>query len=179
MSNYNQVALVVGHSPRRKGARNRKSQETEFGYNDSLVHSIHHALPRITIPVYRTSTYSYLPYQINRLNPDVIISFHCNSFDTTVSGTEMLYYHNSVLGQAYAQIIQHEVVSALNLPDRGWKRCTRWNRGGWILSRTWAPCIIAESFFIDNDKDLQIGITRIHSLRDAYIGAIEQILEGS
>jgi N-acetylmuramoyl-L-alanine amidase len=66
-------------------------------------------------------TYKELPDDINALNPDFIISLHCNAFNGKASGTEVLYYHKSEKGKKMAEILLNHLVEYLKLPNRGIK----------------------------------------------------------
>lgn len=171
-------ALVIGHSETDPGAVNENSGITEFGFNKGLATLIdRYACPSaVAIDlVFRSHSYRELPAILNRLGPDFIISLHCNAFNKTASGTEVLYYHKSTKGFEIATILQGELVNALGLPDRGVKGKTSKDRGGYLLKNTNAPCVIAEPFFIDNDNDLQIAIQNQFALLMAYTNAIHQI----
>lgn len=160
------VAVVVGHRAGSQGAVNANSGVTEYEYNDGLAPLICEGLKRNgmeAVIVHRT-TYETLPDDINELNPDFILSLHCNSFgDTSVSGSETLYYHTSTKGKALATSIQREVVNALGLRDRGIQSTSAEGRGGYLLRYTDAPCVIIEPGFISNDQDFD-ALTEKRSL---------------
>ena len=63
----------------------------------------------------------------------------------------------------------------LDLPNRGAKPKTAEDRGGYLLMNTDAPCVIAEPFFIDNNKDLKIAQENKGDLVAAYFSAISAI----
>jgi len=172
-------ALIIGHSEKDPGAVNEKACITEFGFNRGLAKLIDKYVCPSAVSielVYRDVLYSKLPEKVNRLNPDFIISLHCNAFNEAASGTEVLYYHKSSKGFEIAGILQNELVQALHLKDRGIKGKSAEDRGGYLLRYTDAPCVIAEPFFIDNDNDLQIAIQNQFALLMAYINAIHQVV---
>lgn len=174
------VALIIGHSAKDKGAINKKSGIQEFDYNNELVGLISKSLMKLHIDhdvIYRQS-YSGLPEKVNRTNADLVIEFHCNAFNEKATGTEMLYWHNSKNGKRLAELCQNDVVSCLELPDRGVKPIDSNARGGNLLRYTNMPCIIAESFFIDNDDDLYVGQTEMHRLAESYVCAIHEYIQG-
>ncbi len=189
-------ALVIGHKEKSQGAANPKSGLTEWTFSKPLVNQIHYECMAdsdsnglITKVVHRDVSYSKLPDKINSLNPDYIILFHCNSAVKTIftegeivyvpvgSGTEMLYYHKSKRGQKMAGILQSHVVKALDLPSRGLKPKTRKDRGGKVLRETSAPCVLAESFFINNDGDVKRAFKNYAELIQAYIAAMKEIIK--
>jgi len=171
------VALVVGHKESSQGATNVASGISEFEFNFKLAEQIEFALIDTNVQceiVYRNS-YSELPEEINAMDPNFIVSLHCNAYDTRASGTEVLYYHSSTLGKAMAEILQEELLFALSLNNRGVKSKHSEDRGGYLLRYTKAPCVIAEPFFIDNDKDFDTAKSRLPRLVEAYVNAIENI----
>jgi len=170
------VALVIGHSEKSQGASNKTTGLTEWVFNESLANDIIKCISNIDIiKVYRETTYGALPSEINKLNPDLVISMHCNAFNQKASGTETLYYYSSVKGKEYAEVFNKHVVKALGLPDRGCRPRTSENRGGHILKNTKAPCLIIEPFFIDNNNDLMVVNNKSVELVQAYVNAIIEI----
>jgi N-acetylmuramoyl-L-alanine amidase len=168
-------ALVIGHKKTSPGASNSSSGLNEFTFNESLSIDIEKRVKGVQIQRIYRRTYKTLPDDINELNPDFIISLHCNAFNESVSGTEVLYYHKSSKGKKFAKILNDKLVNALELKNRGIKPKTSEDRGGYLLKNTKAPCLISEPFFIDNDNDLQTAIEKRKELIDAYVEAIEEI----
>jgi N-acetylmuramoyl-L-alanine amidase len=172
-------ALVVGHKPDKPGACNETYNVCEFNFNDNLIDSIMESLvdpidPHGGIDLVKVlrKTYSNLPNEINELNPDFVVSFHCNAFNKKASGTETLYYHTSERGKKIAQKFQDNMVTVLHLPDRGIKGKRVEDRGGHLLRYVKAPCILIEPFFIDNDSDFE----RITNVRQSFVTAIQKSL---
>lgn len=170
-------ALVIGHKKTSPGAINVKSNLTEFDFNDDLSIHIEKKVKKVNIQRIYRRTYQELPDDINSLNPDFIVSLHCNAFDSKTSGTEVLYYHTSTIGKKMAEILLKHLVEYLKLPNRGIKARTAEDRGGYLLRYTKAPCTISEPFFIDNDSDLARAQEDIDGLALAYANAIDEISE--
>lgn len=170
-------ALVIGHKKYSPGAVNLASGINEFKFNEQLAIEIEQRVSDVLIQRVYRRTYNTLPLDINELDPDFVISLHCNAFNKTASGTEVLYYHRSKKGKLFADILQKKLVLALSLPDRGIKSRTVEDRGGYLLKQTNAPCLISEPFFIDNDSDLEIVTTNRFALVDAYAAAINDIAQ--
>lgn len=168
-------ALVIGHSEKSQGAKNANSGLTEFEFNNKMAQQIKVLSDQVDIQLVYRSTYKDLPQDINKLNPDFILSLHCNAFNKQASGTEVLYYHRSQTGKRMAELTHVELLKTLGLPDRGIKGITSEDRGGYLLRYTAKPCIIAEPFFIDNDSDLQIAQQNFNPLCFAYINSINAI----
>ena len=179
--NKMKCALVVGHKESSQGAENQSKKITEFMFNTQLAIDITNRLKCEDIKIvtvfrgdYRGS-YNDLPGKINKEHPDFIISLHCNSFNTKVSGTEVLYYHKSKTGHMMASVLHDNLVEALELNARGLRPKTSEDRGGPVLRYTKAPCILAEPFFIDNDHDLDQAKIQYEWLVKAYGDSILQI----
>lgn len=152
------VAVIIGHSESSQGATNKNYGVSEFEFNRKLAHDIEHSFHLFNktdeiVVVYRETTYQDLPIQVNELKPDLIVSLHCNAFDTHANGCEMLYYHKSEKGKEVARIFQNNIVRGFDNKDRGIKPKVSEDRGGYLLRYTNAPCIICEPFFIDNDDE--------------------------
>jgi N-acetylmuramoyl-L-alanine amidase len=155
-------ALVVGHKPHSPGACNESSGICEFELNNELVDLIISRLSSSVDPdggielvkVLR-NTYKGLPDDINKLEPDFVVSFHCNAYNKRASGTETLFYHKSMKGKKIAELFQENMLYILELPNRGVKGISVEDRGGNLLRYTNAPCVLIEPFFIDNDNDLR------------------------
>jgi N-acetylmuramoyl-L-alanine amidase len=168
-------ALVIGHKKSSSGASNKESGLTEFAFNEKLAMEIEDEVNDVDVQRIYRRTYKTLPGDINEFNPDFIISLHCNAFNETASGTEVLYYHRSVKGKIMAEILNEKLVAALGLNNRGIKSKSTEDRGGYLLKSTSAPCVIAEPFFIDNNSDLKVVIDNMDALIKAYATSITSI----
>ena len=148
------AALVIGHTKNSPGACNSAYDICEFEFNDRLVQKIDCLIDeRCEVEVVYRDTYNLLPNKINKLNPDFVVCFHANAFDTKIVGAETLYYYKSKKGKRIAEVFQSKLVDTLNLYDRGIRPKSSEQRGGYVLKHTNAPCIILEPFFIDNDDE--------------------------
>ena len=125
---------------------NETNNTTEFEFNDDLAIRIEKQEIETNIQRIYRRTYTDLPNDINQLEPDFIISLHCNAYNKTVSGTEVLYYYKSTTGKIIAQILQNNLIEELGLKDLGIKPKTAEDRGGLLLKYTKAPCLIANHF---------------------------------
>ena len=183
------ICLIIGHGQYKKdsngntyrepGATNPNNKYTEFQYNSELVPKIADKLKEEYEILIENRAYNSIEdtAKINTFNPELIISFHCNdSENDTATGTEAIYYPGSVKGKELATIVSKNVSEALGLKNRGAKEPWQ-GRGSGLLSRTKAPCVISEGFFIDNDTDLKIGLERMDGYVDAIIKSIHEFLE--
>ena len=167
-------ALVVGHKSSSPGAVNPARNLSEFEFNARLAIDIWKRLSTSDVEVVLVwrRTYSALPYEINEIDPVLVVSMHANAFDRTVSGSETLYYHRSRMSKKTAEVFQRHFVAGLGLADRGAKPVTREDRGGELLANVDAPAVICEPFFIDNDADLELAISV--DLASIYADAIKE-----
>lgn len=175
------IALIVGHKQSSPGASNPDGT-TEFSFNDTQCKLTAERLVQVgfePVIVYR-DTYSKLPNKVNQLNPDLVISFHCNAFNRKASGSEVLHYESSSRGIRFAEILQKYTVHILGLPDRGLRGINvshagrAGDRGGFLVRYTYAPCVIWEPFFIDNDYDLSVATDYREELCDAVVNAVQE-----
>jgi N-acetylmuramoyl-L-alanine amidase len=170
-------ALVIGHKKSSPGAGNDRAGIHEFEFNEELAIRIEKKTQNTKIQRVYRRTWRELPADINGLDPDFVLSLHCNSYNGRASGTEVLYYHKSKIGQGIAEILQNHLVDFLGLRDRGVKPKTSEDRGGHLLRYTKAPCVIAEPFFIDNDQDLARAREDLEGLARVYASAIDEMAQ--
>ena len=167
------VALVIGHKKNKPGACNDDYGKCEFEFNQKLVKDVKSKISRdYEVEVVYRDVYKDLPDKINRLNPDFVVSFHCNAFNKQASGSEVLYYHTSKKGKEIAKIFQKYIVQTLGLHDRGVKAKGSEDRGGYVLRYTKAPCILIEPFFIDNNIDYM----RVQERYDDFVEALKNAI---
>lgn len=169
------VCIVIGHNKYSQGAVNKRSGISEFLFNRLLAYRIKEDIETdVDIEIVFRDTYAGLPSKINSINPDFIISLHCNAFNTIASGTEVLYWHKTTKSDTLASILQKNLVAALDLPDRGIKPRNKKSRGALLLRKTNAPCVIAEPFFIDRDYDLTRATFAYDKLVMAFVDTINE-----
>lgn len=88
----------------------------------------------------------------NKTAYDLTISIHCNSFNSTSCGHEVLYYPTSTKGKNLAQSIQIELVKQVGLRDRGVKP----RKDLCVLTRTKSIAVIVETAFISNPNEAKL-----------------------
>lgn len=160
------IGVVVGHSVSDPGAVNANGR-TEFDYNSELSSVVCDELVGLghePVVVWRDRAYRDMPAKVNALSVDFSIELHCNAFNTTATGSEVLFYRGSRLGMNLARKLQASIVDCLGLHSRGAKWRETNDRGGLMLQKTRAPHVILEPFFIDNPSDLEIGERQQHEL---------------
>jgi len=166
------ICLSIGHSEDAQGAMNQTFDVSEFQYNTGLAVKIAQRLMALhhDVAIITRDSLDGLPSKINETQAAIAVELHCNAFNKITSGTEVLHYPTSTKGAKLAQLIQDEIVDVLQIRDRGIKPSGR----ELILRKTVMPCVIVESFFIDNDLDYLIGSEMIEELADAISNAVHQ-----
>lgn len=167
--------LVIGHEKQSPGIINKNKNVNEFGFNELLYNLIEKKVNCTIIYKVQRRAYIELPDDINELDPDFIISLHCNAGDGKTSGTEVLYYYLSEPGKKIAEILLRYIVSNLNLPNLGITAKNTNDESGLLFRYTAAPCVIAKPFFMDNDNDVTLALKNLDGLADAFANAIDEI----
>lgn len=171
------VMLIVGHTQHMAGAEG--SLGDEWTINNKLVDDImrQYKGPN-TIGKKLRGTYEKLPAEVDKINPDFALEFHCNSYNTVATGTETLYCWRNKEAEEMAGIIQKHMVRCLDLIDRGTKRITLDDRGGHLLCNVHSCAIvIIEPFFLDNASDCARFEERYNEFVKAIINAIDEVCE--
>ncbi|WP_099159072.1 N-acetylmuramoyl-L-alanine amidase family protein [Virgibacillus ndiopensis] len=89
----------------------------------------------------------YRPKYANKLNADIYVSIHGNTFSNPdVSGTETFYYHNN--SRLLANILQKHVVDATGFNDRGTKM-----KNLFVVKDTEMPSALIEVGYLTNPRD--------------------------
>lgn len=168
-------ALITCHKKDSPGIINKNINMNELEFNEQLYSLVKDKVKHTVVyRVYRKS-YPELSDDINELDPDFIISLHCNTDDGTTSGTEVLYYQKSRPGKEIAEILQEHLVNFLDLPDRGILPKTAENECGLLFRYSTAPCVILKLFFMDNDNDVARVTENMEGLAEAFSEAIDEI----
>lgn len=171
------IAVVIGHGPLRdKGAENANGT-TELEWNTDLSYRIraHMGARANVVIVHRVIERLQPVTETNETGADIAVELHLNSYDGSASGTETIHHPRSANGKRLAEILCRRAVAVLGLPNRGAKppfagRGLRWLQG------TRMPAVIVESFFVDNDADLERGNARKEALAEAYCNAFLEYL---
>jgi len=170
------IALIVGHQQDREGAYNETHKIGEWKLNNALVDDIiskYNGNFKL-VKVLRKG-YNHMINTVNELRPIFAISFHCNSAASNkATGSEAIYIDSKPESQELGKIILPKVVEALGLRNRGVKQPWQGRGGGLLESTKVKPIIILESFFINNDKDLERFIERRKIYIDKLIEGLEE-----
>lgn len=151
------VLLIVGHKEHAGGAVGTVwGEETdEWHINDKVVDDIiaRYKGPLKLVKKYRVR-YDDLPREVDNEKPMFAIEFHLNAANTVATGSETLYNWESKKSELLAALMQKHVVEALDLRDRGTKRISMDDRGGYLLCNVRScPIVILEPYFLDNVSD--------------------------
>ena len=153
------LALVVGHTEKGKQAINTKLGLNEFIYNCNLADKILEQLKHskfVDVEIfYRDFTMRELVEKLNGSSPNFIVEMHCNAFDKKQSGCESLFFKGSKKGFEISKKM-NSVFENFGFKNRGSIPRVEYERGGYLLKNTTAPCVIFEPFFIDNDEEIKM-----------------------
>ena len=170
-------ALVFGHEKEFPGIINKNRNVSEFEFYEQLYRLVEKKVKHTVIYRVLRDSHTESPDDFNELDPDFIISLHCNATDEKTSGTEVLYYHKSKIGKRIAEILIKYLVEYLGLPDRGAKPKNADDECGLLLCYSSAPYAIVKSFFMDNDLDVNRVLENPEGLADAFAKAIDEVSE--
>lgn len=173
----NKVFLNPGHKiGLDSGAVNPISglQEAQVCYD--ICEKVKYYLENVGIEVYMLQSNSLYGEDADENNPpvcqtsnnwgaDVVISVHCNAFNTVAKGTETLIYNYGFHEpRKLAECIQSQIVNSLNTVDRGIKERPELL----VLRATDCPAVLVELAFIDNESDVKL----LEEKQDVFARAI-------
>ena len=158
------VAICIGHS--RIGDKGARSVGgiSEWVYNSEVAVLLAKQLKQrgiasAIIDDYPCESYSgamsWLSKEVDKINADVAIELHFNSFSSSsAEGYEYLYYARSAEGKRLALCIHkaHQSKSVAQ-KDRGAKPIERKDRGGHFVTMVKPPAVICEPFFGSSPKE--------------------------
>lgn len=107
--------------------------------------------------------------EANLSGADIFISLHCNGHANGMAkGAEVWACAGSQRGGTLADCIQKQIVSALNMTDRGVRIATPGVNGLYVLTNTDMPAVLVELGFITNVWDEQ----KLRTKQDDFARAI-------
>jgi len=191
------IALIPGHSSRKRGASNLKNGMTEFEFGMIFVKKLSHLFKvnkaiktKVFLRDEKLTTVQGLQFMaadVNKWQAGLCVEFHANApgrknLYQKVTGNEMLFWNKSDGGNIAARILSEHVTLALGNKRRSLKPITkppsRFDTRGWpLLYYTRMPCVLVESFFITNDKDLSNALQKIDELAVKVYEALCKISE--
>ncbi len=175
------IALVVGHSPRKPGALgqiNRRSY-SEFAYNAELAPIL---VRKLTAHGLKTEMFvrdisgdirSGISAAAAR-TPTLIVELHANAFNGKVRGCSAMIRADAKGIVALAEDILTAIQESTGIPVRGVSKVGPNERGSTALYATANKSILLHPFFIDNEEDLLVATQEINELADAIATAIAE-----
>ncbi|WP_066188863.1 N-acetylmuramoyl-L-alanine amidase family protein [Gracilibacillus timonensis] len=149
------VVIDAGHGGKDNGATGA-SGKYEKKFTLSLSKKIEEKLkqdPEIEVFMTRTEDNfisqesRYRPKYANKLNADLFLSIHGNTFSSPeVAGTETFYYHKD--SRRFAKMIQKHVVEATGFNDRGTTK-----KDLFVVKDTEMPAVLLEVGYLTNPKE--------------------------
>ncbi|MTW87608.1 N-acetylmuramoyl-L-alanine amidase [Virgibacillus dakarensis] len=149
------VVIDPGHGGKDKGATGA-SGKYEKDFTLSLSKKVEELLEQESgIQVFMTRTDDsfisqesrYRPKYANKLDADLFISIHGNTFsDPDVSGTETYYYHKN--SRLFAKFLQKHVVEATGFRDRGTTK-----QDLFVVRDTKMPAALIEVGYLTNPQE--------------------------
>lgn len=92
----------------------------------------------------------------NRWPADILVSLHCNAFNTQARGTECCIFGAGGESERLARCVQRQIVDNLHTVDRGVKE----RPDLVVLKYTYMPAVLVEMAFIDSNSDAELLISR-------------------
>lgn len=165
------VFINAGHAPDGNpdpGAVNTLTGQMEYKVNSNIALLLSFYLNNagIQTKVLQSDSLEEVCQASNDFEADIFISIHCNASDNKwAEGCETWYLTNSDKGKALACYVMMEILSAIDVTNRGVRESIPGESGLYVLQHTAAPSILVETAFISNPSDARL-------LGDTYI--IEQ-----
>ena len=168
------VTVIIGHTASQVGAQSFDKTVSEYGYNSNLSKLIAMKLNNAGFDCSLIDKTGLDPatikYMVNVYRPICLIELHCNGYNNTVKGTEVLYTSTNEQSRVFAYDILEKLYIALNRKDnekRGAKCLQPDARGYFNLVSYTMPSIITEAFFVDNVEDLKLGLESSNDIAQA------------
>lgn len=181
-SEYSDSLIVIdpGHGGHDPGAVGSKAKEKDIVLKAGL--KLKDILEAKGFKVYMTrETDKYIDLYkranvANKLNADLFVSLHVNSFrDQSANGIEVLYSKDDLRDNySFAKLAQDYLISFLDRFDRGVKNRPRLV----VLKNTHMPAILTEIGFLSNPKEQDLLLSDIYinkSMKAIYRGIVDKI----
>jgi len=157
MVNMKKVAIVVGHTKLRPGAKGIDIP-AEYIYNSKVAEYLSDICDVYHYGSYNLGYKSMVKANATKMNKndyDLVIELHYNNFkDYRANGCEVLYYHKNAKGKKLAGFLSENISTPFGVKDRGAKPLTSGKeRGYWAVYYPKATTLLVEPFFASNDGD--------------------------
>ncbi len=151
------IVLDAGHGGTDSGAVNKDKIRMEKDFNHALVAKMKALLDKDE----RFEVFLSRPDDVkieltdraefaNKLNADIFVSIHVNSFTSeSATGSETYYYNKN--SEDLAKVMQKYLVAGTGLNNRGVKTA-----GFVVIKQTKMPAVLLETGYISNPKDVDV-----------------------
>lgn len=178
------IALVIGHNARSKGATRVTDGKAEYDWNGQLAEAIRALAPDRYVIIRRPAGLSYTAEvraaygAVDAAGVAGSVELHFNAAaDASATGTETLT-SGSPGSVRLADQVQHHMVRALGLRNRGVKVRSRSDRGGESLFAGRPPAVLIEPYFGSNRGDCAAADRNFVALAAAIDTACVAFLRG-
>ena len=178
-SGRSKVAIVVGHSRKRQGAKAVEPiNQTEYIWNDKLANMIQADASRSCVDCsifYRDGVGIKGAYSsVRNWNATTFIELHFNAATVPAKGTETLFGAPKV-SKDWANIVQREMLSVLARSaneNRGIKKRLEGERGGRNVNQLESiPSVLVEPFFGHVESESTLGATQMEDYAASLVKA--------
>ena len=153
----NKVAIVVGHTKLRPGAKGIDIP-AEYVYNSKVANHLRDICDIYHYGSYNMGYKSMVKANAAKMNTkeyDLVIELHYNAHSNPrAQGCEVLYYHKNKIGKKLATYLSENISTPFEVKDRGAKPLTSSKeRGYWAVYYPKATTLLVEPFFGSNLQD--------------------------
>jgi len=161
------IAFVLGHHLRSKGAFSPYFSKKEFDFYTDVLENLEYRIGKLNLFYHNPDTSGYTARiketatKLNKFDFDLVIELHFNAATPQANGCETLYYFNSKKGKQFAHIFTDTVCRLTGIKSRngGVKALSnKKDRGFASVYLPKATTILIEPFFGTNNEDcVKIG----------------------
>lgn len=151
------IAIVIGHTQRSKGACSTNNIPCEWDYNNKVANFLKDIADIYTYDAYSlgyTTMVKKNAEKLNKLNYKLVIELHYNAASPDANGCETLYYFKNKQGKYLAEQSSMLINSVFGVKNRGAKALiNEKDRGFAAVFYPNATTILLEPFFGSNKSD--------------------------
>jgi len=151
LDEINTIAYIIDHTSWAQGADSYELETSEYQYYQNVLEHVRSSLDMHI--VYRDNGWAAVSDELQRINPDVVVEWHFNSFNGSAQGYEALTLDGrpSVLSDIFLDTMRNEFPDRV---ERGVKYPHRGKYNLHIASGATPHCVLVEPFFGDNTNDV-------------------------
>lgn len=183
------LAVVVGHSFKKKGAYSKHLKMSEYSYNSSVALAMKGLADELKLEIkifWRDDVgirgvYSAVNKWIGK-DLGCSIELHFNAASGRARGSETLYDIDPADSYDLAREVQEAMVIAFGRnpkQDRGVKRVFKGDRGYFNLEQAKCPAVIVEPFFGDNSEDAKLGEEKLNDYAGQLLFAVKKFFRNA